>query len=200
MILDLQASATRYGTKVVERLSADLRDEFPEMRGLGRRNMHYMRAFRLAWPDIEVVQRVVAQLPWGHNVELLDGLKDTDERLWYAERAYEHGWARSVLSHHIETKLRLWQGAATTNFDRALPAPESDLVRQLLKDPYHLEFLDVTEEAAERDIESALMRHVQRFLLELGRGFAFVGRQYLLDVGGDELTCCSSTSRRIATW
>ena len=145
-----------------------------------------MRAFAAAWPDWPSFQRVVGKIPWGHNLELLDGLKDTDERLWYAEKAYEHGWARSVLAHHIDTKLHLRQGAATTNFSHALPSPDSDLAQQLLKDPYHFEFLGITDEAAEREIESALMTHVQRFLLELGRGFAFVGRQYLLAVGGED--------------
>ena len=175
-----------WGGKVIDRLSTDLRSEFPSMRGLGRRNLHYMRAFAGAWPDPEIVQRLVAQLPWGHNVELLTGLSEPSDRRWYAEQALTRGWSRDVLSFQIRSRLHLRAGAASSNFADTLPPAESDLVRQLIKDPYHLDFLEVADEASERDVERALISHVERFLLELGQGFAFVGRQYPLSVGGED--------------
>ena len=185
LILDRQDAET-YGTKVIERLAADLRVAFPEMRGLGRRNLHYMRSFAETWPDVEVVQRVIAQLPWGHNVELLSGLDAPSDRVWYAEQAIANGWSRSVLAAQIMSKLHLRSGAAPSNFSTALPPPESELVQQLIKDPYHLDFLDLSTEATERMLENALIEQVERFLLELGQGFAFVGRQYALRVGDDD--------------
>ena len=142
LILDRQDAET-YGTKVIERLAADLRVAFPEMRGLGRRNLHYMRSFAEAWPDIEVVQRLIAQLPWGHNVELLSGLDAPSDRVWYAEQAIAHGWSRNVLAAQMMSKLHLRSGAAPSNFSTALPPSESELVQQLIKDPYHLDFLDL---------------------------------------------------------
>jgi predicted nuclease of restriction endonuclease-like (RecB) superfamily len=174
-----------YGARVVERLSADLRAAFPDMKGLSPRNLWYMRAFAEAWPE-EMLQRTVAPLPWGHNIELLDRLDTVEERLWYAGRAIEHGWSRTVLAHQIMSKLHLRAGQATTNFERALPAPQSELMQQLTKDPYHLEFLGLAEQVSERTLEEALVSQVQRFLLELGQGFAFVGRQHHLDVDGED--------------
>jgi predicted nuclease of restriction endonuclease-like (RecB) superfamily len=156
------------------------------MTGLSVSNLTYMRRFAEAWPDGPIGQRLVDQLPWGHNIELLTGLSTPAERLWYAERALAHGWSRDELGIQIMSKLHLRAGAASTNFDVTLPPAESDLLRQLIKDPYHLEFLDVVDEASERDVERALIAHVERFLLELGQGFAFVGRQYPLAVGGEE--------------
>jgi predicted nuclease of restriction endonuclease-like (RecB) superfamily len=185
LILERQRHA-RWGAKVIGRLSADLRSEFPGMRGLSPSNLKYMRRFAEAWPDGPIGQRVVDQLPWGHNIELLTGLSEPAERLWYGEQGLAHGWSRDVLGIQISSKLHLRAGAASTNFAATLPAAESDLVRQLIKDPYHLEFLDVVEEASERNLERALIAQVERFLLELGRGFAFVGRQYRLGVGGEE--------------
>lgn len=175
-----------YGTKVVTRLSTDLRDAFPGMRGFSRSNLNYMRALAAAWPDAALFQRTVGQLPWGHNIELLDRLDTAAERLWYAGRAVEHGWSRTVLAHQIMSKLHLRAGQATTNFERALPAPQSELMQQLTKDPYHLEFLGLAEQVSERTLEEALVSQVQRFLLELGQGFAFVGRQHHLDLDGED--------------
>lgn len=175
-----------WGAKVIERLSQDLRAAFPEMKGFSPRNLKYMRAFAEAWPDEEFVQQAAAQLPWGHNLVLLDRLNTPEERRWYAAKAIEHNWSRNVLNIQIETCLIARSGNAVTNFVVNLPRPQSDLARESLKDPYRFDFLGLTDEAQEREIEHALVKHVTEFLLELGAGFAFVGRQVLLDVGGDE--------------
>ena len=175
-----------WGAKVIERLAHDLRTAFPEMKGFSRANLMYMRAFAQAWPDAAIVQQAVGQLPWGHNLVLLSRLKHPKERLVYAQSAIFHGWSRNMLNIHIETRLLERVGKAVTNFDASLPKPQSDLARESLKDPYRLDFLGLGKEAGEREIENALVKHVTEFLLELGAGFAFVGRQVLLDVGGDE--------------
>lgn len=175
-----------WGAKVIERLAHDLRTAFPDMKGFSRANLMYMRAFAQAWPDAEIVQQAVGQLPWGHNLVLLTRLKDPQQRLAYAQSAIQHGWSRNVLNIHIETRLLERTGKAVTNFDASLPKPQSDLARESLKDPYRFDFLGISREAGEREIENALVKHVTEFLLELGAGFAFVGRQVLLDVGGDE--------------
>ncbi|WP_454846562.1 PDDEXK nuclease domain-containing protein [Pseudomonas farris] len=184
-ILERQ-SREGWGAKVIERLAHDLRTAFPDMKGFSRANLMYMRAFAEAWPDAEIVQQAVGQLPWGHNLVLLAKLKDSQQRLAYAHKAVENGWSRSVLGMHIETHLLEREGQAQTNFEARLPAPGSDLAHQTLKDPYVFDFLDVSREANEREIEAALVQHVTRFLLELGAGFAFVGRQVPLEVGGDD--------------
>ncbi|MGB4674133.1 MAG: PDDEXK nuclease domain-containing protein, partial [Azovibrio sp.] len=178
-ILARQA-AQGWGAKVIERLSQDLRSAFPEMKGFSRANLMYMRAFAAAWPDEQIVQQAVGHLPWGHNLVLLSQLKDRAQRLAYAESAITHGWSRNVLNLHIETRLLERSGKAATNFELTLPKPQSDLARESLKDPYRLDFLGLSREAGERAIENALVKHVTEFLLELGAGFAFVGRQVLL--------------------
>ena len=184
-ILQRQA-AQGWGAKVIERLAQDLRVAFPEMKGFSRANLMYMRAFAQAWPDAEIVQQAVGQLPWGHNLVLLTQLKDPELRLAYAQSAIAHGWSRNVLNIHIETRRLERSGQAITNFEASLPQPQSDLARESLKDPYRFDFLGLSDEAHEREIEGALVKHVTEFLLELGAGFAFVGRQVLLDVGGDD--------------
>lgn len=175
-----------WGAKVIERLSQDLRAAFPQMRGFSPRNLKYMRAFAEAWPDAQFVQEVLAQLPWYHQLALLDKLPGPETRRWYAAKAIAHNWSRNVLVMQIETRLLERSGRAVTNFPATLPGPQSDLARESLKDPYRFDFLGLTDEAQERAIEAALTRHVTEFLLELGAGFAFVGRQVLLNVGGDE--------------
>jgi len=175
-----------WGAKVVERLSHDLRHEFPEMKGLSRANLLYMRAFADAHPDHSFVQQVAGQIPWFHNVVLLDKVKDPAEREWYIRQKIQNGWSRNVLVHQIESGLYKRQGKAVSNFDKALPAPQSELARQILKDPYVFDFLTIGEEAKERDIEKALLEQIRAFLLELGVGFAFVGSQYHLEVGGED--------------
>ena len=175
-----------WGAKVVDRLAHDLRTAFPDMQGFSVRNLKYMRAFAQGWPDVAFVQQLLHKLPWGHNLVLLDKLPGPQTRRWYAAKAIEHNWSRNILVMQIETRLLERSGKAVTNFDGVLPKPQSDLARESLKDPYRFDFLGLTDEAREREIENALVKHVTEFLLELGAGFAFVGRQVLLDVGGDE--------------
>ena len=175
-----------WGAKVVDRLASDLQKEFPDMKGFSPRNLKYMRAFAEAYPNEPIVQEVLAQITWYHNIALIEKLKSPEERLWYAQKTVEHGWSRNVLVHQIETGLHRRLGAALTNFDRTLPKPQSDLAQQLLKDPYNFEFLSLGEEVQERDLERALVKHIRDFLLELGVGFAFVGSQYHLEVEGDD--------------
>ena len=175
-----------WGARVIERLSHDLRAAFPDMKGFSPRNLKYMRAFAETWPDAKFVQEVLAQLPWYHQLALLDKLDTPESRRWYVAKAIEHNWSRNILVMQIETRLLERNGAAVNNFAASLPKPQSDLARESLKDPYRFDFLGLTDEAQEREIENALVKHVTEFLLELGAGFAFVGRQVLLDVGGDE--------------
>lgn len=171
---------------MVERLAQDLRSAFPDMKGFSPRNLKYMRAFAEAWPDPAIVQQAAAQLPWFHLCTLLDKLRTPAEREWYLAKAVEHGWSRNVLVIQIETRLRERSGQAVTNFSERLPAPMSDLARESLKDPYRLDFLGLGEEAQERALEEAIVQHITRFLLELGAGFALVGRQVHIEVGGED--------------
>lgn len=143
-ILARQA-AQGWGAKVIERLALDLRAAFPDMKGFSPRNLKYMRAFAEAWPDAEFVQQAAAQLPWGHNLVLLDKLPGPQTRRWYAARAIEHNWSRNILVMQIETRLLERSGAAATNFDARLPKPQSDLARESLKDPYRFDFLGALE-------------------------------------------------------
>lgn len=175
-----------WGAKIIDRLARDLRLEFPQMTGFSSRNLKYMRAFAQAYPDESIVHQLAAQLPWTHNCVLLDKMKNPAERSWYAQAAVQYGWSRDVMVHQIDTGLYHRRGQAITNLDRTLPAPDSDLVRQLLKDPYHFDFLSLGPEAHERDLERGLLEHVRAFLLELGVGFALVGSQYPLEVGGED--------------
>ncbi|MFC7625026.1 YhcG family protein [Microlunatus sp. GCM10028923] len=183
-ILDRQ-SEQGWGAKVIDRLSRDLREAFPEMKGFSPRNLKYMRSFAQAWPDEGFVQQPVAQIPWGHNIVLLDKFKDRSTRLAYAAAVLEHGWSRNVLVMQVEVRAVERQGKAVTNFERTLPAMKSDLAREVLKDPYKLDFLGLGDDAQERAIEQAIVDHVTEFLLELGAGFAYVGRQIHLEVGGE---------------
>lgn len=183
-ILDRQAVAG-WGTGILGRIEADLRVAFPEIRGFSQTNLKYMRLFAEAWPELNAIgQRFVDQLPWGQNITLLTKLKTREERLLYAARAVEHGWSRLLLTHHIELRTVEREGKAVTNFEQRLPKPQSDLAREILKDPYRFDFLSLGSEAEEREIEGALVTHITKFLLELGAGFAFVGRQVHLEVGG----------------
>ncbi|AVE08285.1 DUF1016 domain-containing protein [Pseudomonas palleroniana] len=175
-----------WGSKVIDRLAQDLRTAFPRMKGFSPRNLKYMRAFAEAWPDSEFVQEVLAQLPWYHQLALLDKLPSPETRRWYIAQAIEHNWSRNTLVMQIENRLLERSGKAVSNFEYHLPKPQSDLARESLKDPYRFDFLSLGLDAQERDIENALIKHVTDFLLELGAGFAFVGQQVLLDVGGDE--------------
>ena len=175
-----------WGAGVVDKVAADLRAAFPAMKGFSRANLMYMRAFAEAWPEDNFVQQAVGQLPWGHNLVLLTKLKDRGARLAYASAALERGWSRAVLVHHIEARTVDRQGKALTNFTERLPKPQSDLARESLKDPYRFDFLGIGHDASELELEGALVQHITRFLLELGAGFAFVGRQVHIEVGGED--------------
>lgn len=175
-----------WGSKVIERLAKDLKREFPDMKGFSRSNLLYMRAFAAAYSDEAIVQQLVGQIPWGHNIRLLDMMKDPEARLWYARKTVENGWSRNVLVIQIESDLYRRQGSATTNFRRTLPKPQSDLAQQLVKDPYNFDFLTISEDAHERELEQGLIEHIRNFLMELGLGFAFLGSQYPLVVSNKE--------------
>ena len=175
-----------WGAKVIDRLSQDLRREFPGVEGFSPRNLKYMRSFAQAWPEESIVQEALAQITWYHNLTLLEKLKRREERLWYARKTVENGWSRNVLVHWIESGLYERQGKASTNFERTLPKPQSDLARETLKDPYKFEFLSLAEEAEEKAVEEGLLAHIRKFLIELGAGFAFVGQQVRLEVGGED--------------
>lgn len=184
-ILDRQESEG-WGSKVIDRLSADLRQQFPEAKGFSPRSLKYMRAFAAAWSKDEIVQQPAALLPWGHQMVLLDKGSDTEARLWYAAAAVEHGWSRNVLVHHIESKRMERTGKAVTNFTAILPPEDSDLAQQSFKDPYVFDFVAMTDRRNERELENQLVDHIQKFLLELGQGFAFVGRQVKLQINAQE--------------
>lgn len=173
-------------SKVIEQLSRDLKAEFPEMKGFSTRNLKYMQQFAGEYQDIEFVQQLVAQLPWGNNVFLMDLVRDKETRLFYIKEAMEHGWSRNIMVMQIELGLHKRQGKATTNFKEKLPSPQSDLAHYTLKDPYIFDFLSIGKDAHEREVEKGLVGHMEKFLLELGEGFAFVGRQFHLDVGDED--------------
>ncbi|MFA6303848.1 MAG: PDDEXK nuclease domain-containing protein [Legionella sp.] len=171
-----------WGAKVVDQLSKDLKTSFPEMKGFSSRNLKYMRKFAEQYPEIEFVQQVAAQLPWFHIVVILEKVTGKKEQAFYFEKTVEHGWSRSMMTSQIEKSLHLRQGQAVSNFKTNLPSPISNLAHHTLKDPYIFDFLGVSDEAHEREVENALVHHMEKFLLELGAGFAFVGRQYHLEV------------------
>ena len=175
-----------WGTKVIDRLSIDLNREFPDQKGFSARNLKYMRKFAECYPDKEIVQQPAAQIPWFHNCAILDKVKDPVQREWYARATIEYGWSRAVLVHQIDSALYSRQGRALTNFQATLPAPQSDLAQQLIKDPYNFEFLGLGPNISERQLEAALIDRLKDFLIELGKSFAFVGQQYHLDVGDED--------------
>ena len=175
-----------WGAKVIERLARDLKNAFPDMKGWSASNLKYMRFFAQHCPDGQFGQQPAAQLPWFHVVTLLTKLDSPAEREWYAQQTVQQGWSRSTLELNIKSRLQQRQGSAVTNFVTRLPAADSALAQETLKDPYLFDFLGLGHDAQEREIEAGLIRHITRFLLELGAGFAFVGRQFRLEVGGDE--------------
>ncbi|MBQ6342479.1 MAG: DUF1016 family protein [Anaerolineaceae bacterium] len=174
-----------WGTSVVNRMSKDLKEAFPEMTGFSPRNINYMRKFAKTYP-YEFVQRVVAQIPWRTNIVLMEKLDTPESRAWYAEKTISNGWSKTILELQIQSKLMERTGQTTNNFTTALPPYESDLARYAFKDPYIFDFLGTDAPRREVEIERALTDHIQQFLLELGNGFAFVGRQVHLQVGGDD--------------
>lgn len=176
-----------WGSKIIEKLANDLQNAFPGMAGFSKRNIFRIQAFYAAY---EIVPQAVAQfadfpifnIPWGHNAVLLEKLKKNDMRIWYAQKAIENGWSRTMLEHWIDANLYRREGKALTNFKHTLPVPDSDFAQQSLKDPYLFDFLTLHQEHLEQELEQGLIDHIQKFLLELGQGFAFVGRQVHLEV------------------
>lgn len=177
-----------WGSKFIENLAKDIKLDFPQATGYSVRNLKYMAKFALTYPDREFVQQVVAQIPWGQNIVLMDKVSDEAARQWYLAQCRENGWSRNVLVHQIESGLYERQALApkVSNFGGRLPAPQSELALQAMKDPYIFDFIPFGEDMVERDIEQALVRDVTKLLLELGTGFAFLGNQYHLNVGGDD--------------
>lgn len=175
-----------WGAKVIEQLAYDLKKEFIEIKGFSPRNLKYMRAFAAAWSDREFVQQAAAQIPWYHNCIIINKIATPEKREWYILQTIQNGWSRSILEMQIENDLYHRQGKAITNFERTLPPQQSDLAQQIIKDPYVFDFLSLRNDYNERVLEQGLIEHVQRFLLELGEGFAFVGRQVHLEVGGKD--------------
>ncbi len=185
-----QQASQSWGSGFLENLSRDLMQEFPEMKGFSKRNLELVRQWYRYWSkDAVIARQAVAQLiaiPWGHNLAILSKCRSHTEALYYVQQTQRHGWSRAVLTHQIECGLWQREGKALTNFAQTLPAPQSDLAAQMLKDPYVFDFLSLTPEHSERELERALIQHIAQFLLELGAGFAYMGRQVPLQVGERE--------------
>ncbi|NGX54503.1 MAG: hypothetical protein KR126chlam2_00114 [Chlamydiae bacterium] len=181
-MLSQKSSEEGWGAKTIGRLAKDLGSSFPGVGGLSLRNLQYMRRFANCYPELNCAT-AVAQIPWGHNIILLEKLEGFERRVWYAKKTIENGWSRRVLTSWIESDLYSRQGKAITNFETTLPKPLSELAQQTLKDPYNFDFLALDKDYREKELEQGLMNHLQKFLLELGQGFAFVGRQVPLSVG-----------------
>jgi predicted nuclease of restriction endonuclease-like (RecB) superfamily len=184
-ILDRQ-DQQGWGAKVIDRLSTDLRERFPDARGYSPRNLKYMRAFAAAWPEEAIVQPPLAQLPWYHHVTLIDRLQDPELRLWYAAAAITDGWSGRVLAHQIAGRLHERSGRAISNFAVTLSPADSDMAQEATRDPYLFDFVGLADSRRERDLEAGLIEHMEKFLLELGQGFAFVGRQVHLEIGDQD--------------
>ncbi len=182
----LKQKSEGWGSKTIEKLANDLKFAFPDMKGFSLTNIKYMVQFAKEYPDFQISQQAVGQIPWGHNVLILQKLKCIEERLWYANKAIENGWSRSVLLHWLDANLHEREGKAITNFQTTLVSPQSDLARQILKDPYCFDFLALRDKHDEHELESGLLDHIQKFLLELGAGFSFVGRQVPLEIGDQD--------------
>lgn len=177
-----------WGNKFIENLAKDIKLEFPDSTGYSVRNLKYMAKFARLFPDLKIVQRCVALIPWRHNIALIDKVDDSEQRIWYAEKTIQNGWTRDVLVHQIETDLYQRQVLAEkmNNFAEKLPSPQSELAQQTMKDPYVFDLIPFGEDFKERDIERTMVQHITKLLLELGEGFAFLGNQYHLEVGGED--------------
>lgn len=175
-----------WGAKVIQTLSKDLAKTYPEMKGFSVANLHNMRRFAELYPDPAILQQTAGELPWYHHVVLMERIKNNEERLFYIQNAVNYNWSRVAMIHQIELNLYRRQGKAITNFKEKLPLPTSELAHQVLKDPYSFDFLSIGKEAHEREIEKELVVHIEKFLMELGAGFAFVGRQYHLKVSNKD--------------
>ncbi|GAB6168832.1 PDDEXK nuclease domain-containing protein [Clostridium carnis] len=177
-----------WGAKVIDNIADEIKREFPDLKGFSSRNLKYMRKFALEYQEIEFVQEVLAQITWYQNITLLEKVKDEKKRVWYINKTVENGWSRNTLVHQIESNLfeRQNNEIKTSNFMEKLDAPNNTLAVEVLKDPYIFDFISMTEDMNERDIEKQLVKKVTKLLLELGSGFAFIGNQYKLNVGGDD--------------
>lgn len=183
-----------WGSQIIDNLSKYIKNEFPESTGFSVRNLKYMRAFAEEYPDFPIVQVPLAQLenefvqfplaqiPWYHHISLLTKVKSLENRLFYINETAKNGWSRDVMLLKIKSNLHQRQGSAITNFEYTLPDPQSELAKQSINDPYVFDFLSLSEDFKEKDIENQLIKHVSKFLLELGKGFAFLGSQYHLEV------------------
>ena len=173
-----------WGAKIINNLSRDLSRNFPEIKGFSTRNLNYMRKFAELYPDHEFMHQVGAQIPWRHHILLMDKIKKEKERKWYIQKTIEHGWSRNILTMQIETDLyeRQVEAPKITNFQKTLPKIQSDLAQEILKDPYNFDFITISDDYREKEIENELVKHITHFLLELGAGFAFVGQQYKITV------------------
>lgn len=181
-----------WGSKVLEKVARDLQNEFLGIEGFSRANIFRMKAFFVAYEKVaQAVRQLeilpIFSIPWGHNILLLQKIKNTAERLWYATKAIEHGWSRSILTIWVENDLYHREGKAITNFKIALPPSQSDLAQQTTKDPYIFDFLTLKNEHSEKELEAALVSNIQKCLIELGQGFAFVGQQYPIKAGKKDL-------------
>lgn len=189
MIVEKQ-KVSSWGDGLLEQISADLKSEFQDIQGFSVRNLKYMRQWFTFWNiDNQIGQQLVAQLfkiPWGHHIAIITKIKNSDEAVFYLKKTIEHGYSRAVLIHQIESHLYGREGKAITNFSTTLSASDSDLAQQTLKDPYVFDFLSMREAYDERELEESLVAHVTKFLLELGAGFSYIGRQYKLEIGDEE--------------
>ncbi|MCD8739376.1 PDDEXK nuclease domain-containing protein [Mucilaginibacter roseus] len=195
--INYQRNKEGWGTKIIERLSSDLKKTFPDMKGISTRNLKYMQSFAEAYPMFSqntlaqpgssaILQVPLAKLPWYHHITLLDKVKNAGERLFYIHEAIKNGWSRNMMVHQIESALYTRQGLATTNFDETLAASQSELAQEIFKDPYKFDFIGMADVHFEKDLENGLVDNMTKFLLELGNGFSFVGRQFLLSIGGED--------------
>ena len=185
-MIDIWQKELGWGAKVVDKLSLDILNEFPTMSGFSTRNLKLMVQFYKEYSNDEFVQPIVAQIPWTHNIILIQKIKDKNIRFWYMEQTLQNGWSKDILSLMIKSEVHNRTGNLVSNFSQILPPLESDLVQQSFKDPYRFDFLTITEPFRERELENNLIKHMEKFLIELGSGFAFVGRQYKLEIGDDE--------------
>ena len=185
VILEKQKES-KWGDKILENLSKDLSEAFPDMKGFSVRNLKYMRVFAREYPKFQIGQQAAAQIPWFHNVAILQAASDQKEREFYIKETIENGWSRNILEMQIKSDLYRRQGKTMNNFKHTLPKLQSDLVNQTLKDPYIFDFLTIGKAASEREIEKELINYITKFLLELGKGFAFIGRQYHIEVDEED--------------
>ncbi|CAN2044552.1 DUF1016 [Candidatus Magnetomoraceae bacterium gMMP-13] len=186
-MIDERQQKEGWGSAIIPKLSKDIRNEMPEIKGFSVRNLQRMIRFYKEYSSLDIkVPQAVAQLPWGHNILLIEKIKNIDERFWYIQEVIKEGWSRNILAIMIKSDAYKRQGESVTNFEMQLPQIQSDLANQTLKDPYIFDFLTLEEPFHERELETELVKHLEQFLIELGQGFAFVGRQYHLDIGEND--------------